>query len=57
MATASVLSEAIKGKSKAEITQLSMADLEAMVGITEITPSRQKCLLLALTAYQKAVKA
>lgn len=56
MATASVLSEFIKGKTKLEIAQLKKEDLEALVGIDEIAFGREKCLLLSLTAFQKAIQ-
>jgi nitrogen fixation NifU-like protein len=55
MAAASVLSEFLKGKSKSEIVALKKADLESLVGIEEIAFGREKCLLLSLNAFQKAV--
>lgn len=56
MAAASVLSEFLKGKSQREIAALKKADLEALVGFEEIAFGREKCLLLSLNAFQKAVR-
>ncbi|MBW7944761.1 iron-sulfur cluster assembly scaffold protein [Patescibacteria group bacterium] len=56
MATASVLSEYLKGKTRAEVALLTKEDLEAMLGLHQIAVGREKCLLLALTAFRKAVE-
>ncbi len=55
MACASVLSEEMKGKNREEIAALNKVTLEEMLGIHGISIGREKCLLLALTAFQKAI--
>ena len=55
MAAASVLSQELKGKNRAEIGALTQQNLENMLGIHGISIGREKCLLLALTAFQKAI--
>lgn len=49
----SVLSELVKGKTKAEIAQLTPADILAELGLTNIAPGRVKCLTLGLYALQQ----
>lgn len=55
MATASLVSDLIHGKSRGEVLALEQQDLEQLLGIEEISPGRKKCLMLALKAFQKAV--
>ncbi|MBU0579354.1 iron-sulfur cluster assembly scaffold protein [Patescibacteria group bacterium] len=55
MASMSFLSARVKGMSLAEINQLGPDDLKQMLGIEEITPSREKCMMVGLIAIQKAV--
>jgi nitrogen fixation protein NifU and related proteins len=55
MATASILSEHLKGRTIDDVMTLTKKDLESMVGIDEIAFGRQKCLTLALNAFRKAV--
>lgn len=56
MATASFLSEHLKGMPAADVSALQQADIEKLLGIKDISPGRQKCLMLALVAYQKALQ-
>lgn len=56
MATASLVSDLIIGKTRQQVLLLDQRDLEALLGIDEISPGRKKCLLLALKAFQKAVQ-
>lgn len=53
-ASASLLTEFIKGKSIGEIMKLTREDIMALLQ-TELTPSRVKCALLPLEALHKAV--
>jgi nitrogen fixation NifU-like protein len=54
-ASASILSEAIKGKSLSEIKKLTSKDLIKLIGI-QITPGRVKCLMLPLAALLKGIE-
>ncbi len=54
MAMASILSEYLKGKTVQEIAAMTKKDLESMIGTDQIAFGRQKCLTLALHAFQKA---
>lgn len=49
-AAASVMSELIKGKSVSDAIELSNSDLLEQLGLTEILPTREKCLHLPLKA-------
>lgn len=53
-ATASILTDYVKGKSIEEIKKITKEDLIKMIGI-EITPARLKCLLLPLETIQKTL--
>ena len=55
-ASASMLSEKIKGMSVYEIMKLSLDDIVAMLGTT-LTPSRVRCATLPLEVLQNAVAA
>ena len=54
VASASILSEFIKGKTKDEIKNLKNEDVFNMLGI-ELSPIRVKCALLPLVTLKKAV--
>lgn len=56
MAAMSMLSEFIEKKLVAEILQLDKAKLLELLGLEEITPAREDCLLLSLQAVQQALK-
>lgn len=53
-ASASMLTEKVKGMNREEVMQLQLKDIELMLG-TSLTPSRIKCALLPLEALQKTV--
>ena len=53
-ASASLLTEKVKGMNKEEVMKLELKDVEALLGTT-LTPSRVKCALLPLEVIQKAV--
>ena len=53
-ATASMLTEKIKGKTLLEIEKLKYEDLQKMLGI-ELSPARMKCALLPLEVLQKVL--
>lgn len=54
-ASASLLSETIKGKSLKQIEKLNEKDIFKMLGI-EINPARIKCAMLPLITIKKAFK-
>ncbi|PIP52884.1 SUF system NifU family Fe-S cluster assembly protein [Candidatus Beckwithbacteria bacterium CG23_combo_of_CG06-09_8_20_14_all_34_8] len=54
-AASSLLTEAVKGKSKTEIAQMNLDDLYKLLG-GPVNAGRAKCASLALKALQKAVK-
>lgn len=56
MASMSFLSAKVKGMSVTEISQLVPADLKQMLGLEQITPSREKCMIMGLTALKKAIQ-
>ncbi|MBI5620802.1 SUF system NifU family Fe-S cluster assembly protein [Candidatus Gottesmanbacteria bacterium] len=53
-ASASMLTEKVKGLNKAAVLKMNLADIEEMLGTT-LTPSRVKCATLPLEVLQKAV--
>lgn len=55
MASASLLTEELKGKSFDEILALKTQDIFEILG-TELTPSRVKCGLLPLETLQEGIK-
>ncbi|MBT3249642.1 MAG: iron-sulfur cluster assembly scaffold protein [Candidatus Pacebacteria bacterium] len=55
MASMSFLSAKVKGMSLEEVNQLTSDDLQRILGVEEITPSREKCMMMGLMAIQKAV--
>lgn len=54
-ASASLLSEYAKGKSRSELKSLKKEDVLGLLGI-ELTPNRMKCALLSWEALVKAVQ-
>ena len=54
MASASMLTELVKGKTIEEIKGLKKEDILNMLG-SQLTPTRLKCALLPLEAMQKAL--
>ncbi len=53
-ASASMLTETVKGMKREDVMALSLDDVQKLLGTT-LTPSRVKCALLPLEAIQKAV--
>lgn len=53
-ASASMLTESVKGKKKEDIMKLKAGDILDMLGTT-LTPSRTKCGVLPLEVLQKAI--
>ena len=53
-ASASMLTEKVKGMSRKQMRKLSRIDIEEMLGTT-LTPSRVKCATLPLEVLQKAM--
>ena len=53
-ASASMLTEKVKGMNKKQMQKLSRIDIEEMLGTT-LTPSRVKCATLPLEVLQKAM--
>ena len=56
MATASLLTEELIGKSPEEIAELGLPDIEELLGGMRLSMGRVKCALLALTALQKGLE-
>ena len=54
-ASASILTEYIKGKTKREVAKIDKDLMISLVGI-EVGPTRLKCLLLSLEALNKLVR-
>jgi nitrogen fixation protein NifU and related proteins len=55
IATTSVLSQMIIGQTVKAVMKLQKKDLEDALGIKHISPGREKCLMLGLKAFQKAI--
>lgn len=56
-ASMSLLSQKVQGMERAAVLQLQQADIEELLGLEQpIAYGRIKCLLLGLTAIQKAVR-
>ena len=53
VATASLLTEAIKGLELAEVKHLALADVVKLIG--EVNPGRHKCILMSLEAIKLAL--
>lgn len=56
MASMSFLSAKVKGMSLEEIDKLTAADLKQLLGVEEITPSREKCMMMGLMAVKRVIK-
>lgn len=54
-ASASMLTEKIKGMHVSQVMNLTLGDVQKLLGTT-LTPSRVKCALLPLEAIQKAIQ-
>lgn len=55
-ACASLLSQEIAGKSLAEVEHMKVGDVLHILGLTTISPGREKCAEVALLALQTAVQ-
>jgi len=53
-AATSMLTETLRGKTKAEILALTEADITALLGVT-VNPARRTCATLGLQAFQGAI--
>ena len=54
-ASASMLTEKVKGMPVDDVQKLQLSDIESLLGTT-LTPSRVKCALLPLEVIQKAIR-
>lgn len=55
-ASMSLLSETLAGKTLDEVLHLSAQDVLELLGLEEINPGREKCLLVGLQAVKKALQ-
>lgn len=53
-ASASMLTEKVKGMSTTQVQKISLKDIQDMLGVT-LTPSRVKCAILSLEVLHKAI--
>lgn len=51
----SLLSDAVKGKTKSQIVQMQLNDMLQLLHFDSISPGRLKCLLLGLETIKKAI--
>lgn len=56
MASASMFTEHIKGKTVAEITAMGLSDIEGMMGGVKLSMGRVKCALLPLNAMKQGLQ-
>ena len=56
MASASMLTEEVVGKSREEVLAMGLPDIEAMLGGIRLSMGRVKCATLALRALQQGLK-
>jgi nitrogen fixation NifU-like protein len=56
MASASLLTEEVIGKSSEEIQDMELGDIEEMLGGLRLSMGRVKCALLSLNALKKGLK-
>lgn len=55
-ASMSLVAAFVEGKTTEEVEKISKNDLLDLLGLEEITPGREKCMLLGLRAVQVALK-
>jgi nitrogen fixation NifU-like protein len=55
-ASMSLLSEVVIGKSVSQVSELTAKTVLDLLGLEEINPGREKCMMLGLKAVQKALK-
>jgi nitrogen fixation NifU-like protein len=56
MASASMLTEAVVGKTPEEVAALGLHDVEEMMGGVRLSMGRVKCALLSVNALQQGLK-
>ena len=56
MASMSVLSEYIKGKTIEEIEKIDEKRMIELIGLNEIVPARKKCMMLSINTIQRAIR-
>lgn len=56
MASASLVTDEIKGMSKEQIMKMTREDVLGLLGLENLNPTRQRCALLILKAVQKGVE-
>lgn len=56
MASASMFTEHVKGKTIEEIAAMSLSDIEGMMGGVKLSMGRVKCALLPLNAMKQGLK-
>jgi nitrogen fixation NifU-like protein len=56
-AAASLFTEAVVGKTPAEVAAMGLPDIEALMGGTRLSMGRVKCALLPVDAMQRGLKA
>ncbi|MEX0895818.1 MAG: iron-sulfur cluster assembly scaffold protein [Patescibacteria group bacterium] len=55
-AAMSQVSELVQGKTAVEIATIGQSEIESLLGLEQISLGRVKCLLLGITAVQKAIQ-
>lgn len=55
-ATMSLLSQELTGMTKKEIREIQQDNLEELIGVSSISSGRIKCLMLGLSAVQRALE-
>ncbi|HVZ58515.1 MAG TPA: iron-sulfur cluster assembly scaffold protein [Patescibacteria group bacterium] len=55
IASASLLTEFVKGKTLKELTDLTQEDMLSLLGV-EVSPTRRKCALLAMATLKEGLK-
>ncbi len=56
MASASMLTEEVVGKTPEEVAAMNLEDIEAMLGGVRLSMGRVKCATLALTALKQGLE-
>jgi len=55
-ASMSLISAFVEGKTKNEVEKLAKIDVLELLGLEEITPGREKCMMLGLKAVHTSLK-
>lgn len=56
MASASLVTDKIKGMSKAQIMKMTRKEVLGLLGLENLNPTRQRCALLILKALQRGIE-